>query len=389
MSGHKPAKHPFDSSESLSRPAPSVHGNHVSPQKVFHANNQKISKPEFSFLSAMSNNFQPTIPLKTLHQNHLRPPVRKWTSITSSPVLPNAEVSGPTMFNAVQRRLPFQPTYVDKRPRQIHQRRFQPAIRISNGILSEQGSLASPSIPNVIPHSLPENTAIAHVQKKSSLVQKDISLKTPAKEVKLDDHNVVMGPVQAAVLPLSDDMHTKPIILPLQKPTQEGKAKKLKPQTPRPGIRKAKKKISEQKSKKPLKSKPLKKVQRKKSRSNSKKTEQTTSVPTKQTEPPKTTQAPTTTEETPIDDDFLPGGASGSWEMPDHDFGSQEVNNAFGRERFLPGCMCTMFCGHGYEFAGICGASSAEFFRPRLSKCCPVKNGSGGSSRYMPFFFDD
>lgn len=63
--------------------------------------------------------------------------------------------------------------------------------------------------------------------------------------------------------------------------------------------------------------------------------------------------------------------------------------NVFGRERFFFGCFCIMFCGYGFEFVGFCGVLFVEFFCFCFFKCCLVKNGLGGNSGYMFFFFDD
>lgn len=392
---HQTKKHPFDSSEHIPKPPASVSGKHASAHKPFHGDH-KISKPEFSFLSAINSNFKPTIPLNPPSQHILRPPpVRNWTP--RNPAVQNTGIAGPMMFNPVHRRRPFQPSYVNNRPRQMHQRSFNPPMRISTGILSEQGLLGSPSVLHAIPNILPENTVIAPAEEKSDVVKKGISLQKPTEHTnKNPDHlTVAISPVSAEPLTKPVETAIKSVTIPIQKPLR----KKVKEKQHKSGVRKTKKTVVKPKAVKPSKSLASKVAQKPKERpakSKTKKNEKITPAPEKEsktrivTDAP--TKAPTTTEMSPVDDDFLPGGSSGSWEMPDHDFpnsASQEVMNVFGRERFLPGCLCTMFCGHGFEFAGFCGASSAEFFLPRLSKCCPVKNGSGSNSRHMPFFFDD
>lgn len=393
---HQTKKHPFDSSEHIPKPSASESVKHASAHKPFHVDH-KISKPEFSFLSAMNSNFKPTIPLKPPSQHILRtPPVRNWPP--RNPAIQNTGIAGPMMFNPVHRRRPFQPSYVNNRPRQMHQRRFHPPMRISTGNLSgQQGLLGSPSVLNAIPNILPENTVIAPAEEKSDVVKKDISLQNPTEHTNKNPDHLTVAISSLNAEPLTKPVETaiKSVTVPKQKPLRKTiKAKKHKS-----GARKTKKNVTKQKAtkpSKPLPSKVVKKPKERPSKSKTKKNEKITPAPKKESKPRIITDAPTkpptTTEMSPVDDDFLPGGSSGSWEMPDHDFpnsGSQEVMNVFGRERFLPGCLCTMFCGHGFEFAGFCGASSAEFFRPRLSKCCPVKNGPGGNSGHMPFFFDD
>jgi hypothetical protein len=246
-------------------------------------------------------------------------------------------------------------------------------MKNSKGAKSEKWTLASPVIPNL----LPEN--IVNVQVPSDHVKSDVSQRTSALEKKSKHINVIKG-VHHMVASTPDVIS---IPKQLKKKT---KAKKLKPSISKTKKRKQKV-IKPMKSTKPTFVKKNKKVLKIKPAIQIK----TTSAPFTKTK--KVTKTQTTTEKNAIDDDFLQpnGGSSGSWDM-DHDVansGSQEVTDSLGRGRFLPGCHCTMFCGRGYDFAGFCGTSSAEFFRPRLSKCCPLRKGSGGRSQQMPFFFDD
>ncbi|XP_061196834.1 uncharacterized protein LOC133205107 [Saccostrea echinata] len=383
---------PFNSVEHNTNLSPPISGrlrNHVPkksfhPTPHFHATPHKISKPQFSFLSAMNTNFQGTTPLKKSPQNFVSLPARKW--IPPTPTFSRAETSGPTFLNSVHNRQRLQPTYVDKRPRQIHQRRFTSPLKITMGIQTDQGGLVSPPIPNM----LPENIVIANAQANSDIVKTDMNLMKPAFETKFsqDKFKAIEGTLQTATSskPINTIVKSVTKAKPLQK-----KVKKVK-SVPEKVKNKKNRKQKTAKTTKSKKSKALKKKNVKQSKIKSKKNNKTTPTPVTHalTKLPKTTKAPTTTEK-PDDDLLFPGGSSGSWDV-DRDFtnsGSQEVMDSFGRDRFLPGCHCTMFCRHGFEFAGFCGASSAEFFRPRLSKCCPVRNGSDGSSRQLPFFFDD
>ncbi|XP_062594330.1 uncharacterized protein LOC134255804 [Saccostrea cucullata] len=356
---------------------------HATPH--FHASPNKISKPQFSFLSAMNTNFQGTPPLKNSHQNFVSLPARNW--IPPTPTFSRVETSGPSFFNSVHNRQRLQPTYVDKRPRQIHQRRFTSPLKITMGIQADQGGLVSPPISNM----LPENIVIANAQANSDIVKTDMNLMKPVYETKFspDKFKAPEGSLQTVTPSKPINPVVKPVMKakPLQKNVKKVKSvtKKVKKEK----VRKLKPAVKISKSKK---SKALKKKKVKQTKDKTKKNNKTTPTPVTHalTKSPKTTKAPTTTEK-PDDDLLFPGGSSGSWDM-DHDFansGSQEVMDSFGRDRYLPGCHCTMFCRHGFEFAGFCGASSAEFFRPRFSKCCPVRNPSGGSSRQLPFFFDD
>ncbi|XP_056000176.1 uncharacterized protein LOC130048074 [Ostrea edulis] len=382
-------KHHFNTGDIIKKPTSSLTervANQAKSRTSFHVTPHKISKPQFSFLSAMTNDFQSKNIVKPPQQNIAHSPTRKWTLI--KPKFSSDEISEPAYFTSVQTRRRFQLTYVNGRPREMHQRIFPSPLKNTKRVKSEKRTLASPLVPNM----RPENLVIANVQVPSDLVKSDISQRNPFENKSKSTLVHVVNNAPQVVASPKPVVTLDKIALPKQL-RKKPKAKKTKS-----SIRKMKNKKGKQKVKKTIKSRKPKVVKKSKTIVPKFKTTiemKTTPAPVKpdSTRTKKVTKTPITTEKNAIDDDFLlpRGGSSGSWDM-DHDFansGSQEVTDSLGRDRFLPGCHCTMFCGRGYDFAGFCGVSSAEFFRPRLSKCCPLRNGSGGRSQQMPFFFDD